>query len=78
MISPLAFLTFLSCLWVWEDQLLVLATENTVNKPQEIPETGLCNYLVGRKDAHTVDFRSRLRFCREMAADNLVLLDRHF
>jgi len=50
----------------------------TMNKPQEIPETGFCDYLIGCKDAHTVDFRGRLRFRREMAADNLVLLDRHF
>jgi len=32
----------------------------TLNKPEEIPETGLCDYLVGGKDAHAVDFGGRL------------------
>ena len=45
--------------------------------PQEVPETRLGDDLVGREDAHTVDFWSGLRLSGEMATDDLVFLERH-
>jgi hypothetical protein len=41
--------------------------------PQEIPESGLGDDLIWRKDAHAVDFGIRFRFGGEMATDDLVL-----
>ena len=48
-----------------------------MDAPQEVPETRLCDDLVGRKDAHTVNLRVRLTLSGEVAADDLEFLERH-
>lgn len=42
---------------------------------EEIPEAGLCNNIVGSKDAHAVKFRGWVGIGGQMAADDLVLLE---
>ena len=42
-----------------------------------VPEAGLGDDFVGRKDTHAVDFGCWLMLGRKMAADNLVFLERH-
>lgn len=51
--------------------------EGKGNVPKEIPESGLGNDFVGRKDAHAVDFGSRIRLGGEMAAHDLEFLEAH-
>lgn len=50
---------------------------DSCHAPQEIPEPGLGDNLIGRENAHTVDFGSRLRLRGEMASDDLVFLKAH-
>ena len=45
--------------------------------PQEVPETRLGNDLVGRKYTHTVDFGGGLMLAGQVAAEDLVLRERH-
>jgi len=45
--------------------------------PQEIPEAGLSNDLVGREDAHAVDFGSRVQLGGQVATDDLVFSKTH-
>ena len=45
--------------------------------PQEIPESGLGDDFVWRKDAHAVYFGIRFRIGGEMATDDLVFLKSH-
>ena len=73
-ISPLAFLTFLSCLQWDEGRQRVAEVRNA---PEEVPESGLCNDLIRSEDAHTIDFRGRLCLGREMAPDDLKFLQTH-
>lgn len=47
------------------------------DEPQKVPEARLGDNLVGRKDAHAIDFGSRFRLGGEMATDDLVFLDAH-
>lgn len=41
---------------------------------QEVPEAGLCDNIVGSKDAHAVKLRGRVGLAGEEAPDDLVLL----
>ena len=50
---------------------------SSLDVPQEVPESRLRDNLVGRKDAHTVDLGGGLRLRGEVAADDLVFLERH-
>lgn len=42
------------------------------NAPKEVPEPGLGDNIIGRKDTHTEDFGRGLRLCRQVAAHDLV------
>jgi hypothetical protein len=74
MISPLAFLTFLSCLWGYEICTLLVWQSHA---PEEVPEAGLGDNFVGGEDAHAVDFGVGLSLRGEMASDDLVFLEAH-
>ena len=74
MISPLAFLTFFSCL----ENLSYAHHEEDKNTPEKIPEARLCDNIVGSENAHAVDFGSRIRLCGQMTSNNLVLVKAHF
>jgi len=45
--------------------------------PKEVPEARLGNDLVGRKDAHAVDFRGGVCLGGQVASDDLVFLKTH-
>jgi len=45
--------------------------------PEEVPEPRLRDDLIRRKDAHTIDFRSRLGLRRQMTPDDLIFLKAH-
>lgn len=74
MISPLAFLTFFSCLHRSYDLHGRYASDYA---PQEVPEARLGDDFIGRKNAHTVDLGSRVGLGGQMAPDDLVFLERH-
>lgn len=42
---------------------------------KEVPEAGLSNDRIGRKDAHAVEGRSRVGLGGQVAPDDLVLLE---
>lgn len=48
-----------------------------LHAPQEVPETGLGDDLIGRKDAHAEDLGRGVLLGWQMAADDLVFLERH-
>lgn len=48
-----------------------------MDTPQEVPEAGLGDDLVGREDAHTVNLGGRIMLGGEMAADDLEFLETH-
>lgn len=76
MISPLAFLTFFNFLGC-ALETIKLGTGNEWCAPQEVPEAGLCDNIVDRKDTHAVDLGSRLRLGGEMTPNNLVFREAH-
>lgn len=51
--------------------------KSDIYAPQEIPETRLGDDLVGGENTHTVDFWGGLSLSGQVAAHNLVLLERH-
>jgi hypothetical protein len=75
MISPLAFLTFFSCLK--HHQRPKESTEKLGITPQEVPEPGLGDDLVGSKDTHTVDFWVWLCLCGQVTPYDLVFFETH-
>jgi hypothetical protein len=48
-----------------------------MNTPEEIPEPRLRDDFIRRKDAHTVDFGSRLGLRGQMTPDDLEFLKAH-
>lgn len=54
---------------------LTVGLLDTAERVEEVPETRLGNNRVGRKNAHTVELRLRLRLARKVTTNNLVLAD---
>ena len=74
MISPLAFLTFLSCL---RSVGYGLDGVRWRHVPQEIPEARLGDDLIGRKNAHAVDLGGGLCLGGQVASNDLIFGEAH-
>ncbi len=74
MISPLAFLTFLSCL---RGVGYVPDGLRWWHVPQEIPEARLGDDLIGRKNAHAVDLGGRLCLGGQVPSNDLIFGEAH-
>lgn len=58
-------------------RLIGQAEDDQEDAPEEVPEARLGDDLIGRKDAHAIDFGSRLGLGGEVAAHDLVFLEAH-
>ena len=76
----------MSALQIFDRTHLVQADDLTVGLldlaelGKEVPETGLCDHIVWRKDAHAVELWGRIGVTWKVTANDLVLLKsaRHF
>lgn len=76
MTSPLAFLTFFNFLHSFVKTPTTNIIEQVSSAPEEVPETGFCDNFIGREDAHAVDFGGWLTIRGQVAAHDLVFLQR--